>query len=109
MRDIELADDDQNDFWENPNRLWKMSVDGLACTDCPKEIESGLSFDDFHTVNISGKIKVVIEQGDDYQVELRGEETNREKVTMAEADGRLTVNAGFRNFRFSRAALPFCS
>jgi len=91
MRDIELADD--TDFGEHPNRLWKMSGDGLTCTDCPKEIESGLSFDDFHTVNISGNIKVVIEQGADYQVELRGAENNREKVTMAEADGRLTVNA----------------
>ncbi|MFM9947030.1 MAG: GIN domain-containing protein [Saprospiraceae bacterium] len=92
MRDIELADD--TDFWEHPNRLWKMSADGLACTDCPKEVESDLSFNDFHTVNISGKLKVIIEQGDEYQVELRGAENNRENVTMAEADGHLTVNAG---------------
>lgn len=92
VRDIELADD--TDFWEHPNRLWKMSADGLACTDCPKEMESGLSFNDFHTVNISGKIKVVIEQGEAYQVELRGDESNRENVTMEQADGRLTVNAG---------------
>ena len=92
MRDIELADD--TDFWENPNRLWKMNAAGLACTDCPKEVDSDLSFEDFHTVNISGKLKVIIEQGDEYQVELRGEENNREQVTMSEADGRLTISAG---------------
>ncbi len=40
MRDIELADD--TDFWENPNRLWKMSAAGLACTNCPEEV--GLGF-----------------------------------------------------------------
>lgn len=92
LRDLELADDDY-DFWENPNRVWKMSAAGLACTNCPKEVESDLSFEDFHTINISGKLKVVIEQGNEYQIELRGEESSREKVTMEEADGRLSINA----------------
>jgi|APTNR8051073442_1049403.scaffolds.fasta_scaffold00322_32 phage shock protein C len=93
LRDLKLANDEIN-FWDNPDRLWKMSAAGLACTNCPEEVGSGLSYEDFHTVNISGKLKVIIEQGDEYQVELRGEENNREKVTMAEADGRLTISAG---------------
>lgn len=91
LRDLRLANEEIN-FWENPNSLWKMTADGLACANCPEEEKSGLSFEDFHTVNINGQLKVTIEQGSEYQVELRGEENNRKKVTMNQTDGLLSIN-----------------
>jgi len=93
LRDIEIAGND-GDFWENPKQLLKMSAAGLTCANCPAEVGSGLSYEDFNTINISGKIKVMVEQGDDYQVEIRGEKSNREKVSIEKTDGQLTIKAG---------------
>ncbi len=92
VNDLKMANDDIS-FWDNPNQLWKMSAAGLACTDCPAASDEGLSYEDFNTINISGKVKVLIERGDEYQVELRGSEQNREKVSIQEADGQLSVKA----------------
>ncbi len=93
LRDLNIADDDNN-FWENPNRLWKMSDAGLACTDCLQKSGSGITFTDFNSISVSGKIKVVIERGETYQAEVRGSENNREKVTINQVDKQLNISAG---------------
>lgn len=96
IQDIELADDHDSEFWENPNQAWKMTAAGLACADCPKDADGdAFSFEDFNALDISGKLKVVIEQGDEYNVELTG--AGLEKVAITKVDERLIVAGNAEN------------
>ncbi|MCB0598178.1 MAG: DUF2807 domain-containing protein [Lewinellaceae bacterium] len=95
VQDIDKADDDVL-LYHNPNQVWTMTEEGLICKGCAGDSEQGLSFENFNKVSIEGPIKVNIERGDEYSVQLSGSSTLVKKVEMAERDGRLMVSSGLQ-------------
>ena len=87
--------DDPNDFspWHNRNEIWTMGDQGLACTSCLKDQDDAqLSFKDFTKLKIDGKMKVQINQGDEYKVNLNGRKHYTEKVEVVQMDETLLVS-----------------
>ena len=87
--------DDPNEFhpWDNRNEVWTMGEDGLACTSCLKDQEdSQLSYKDFSKLKIDGKMKVYIDQGDQYKVRLTGRKHYTEKVDIIQMEETLIIS-----------------
>lgn len=92
------------DQYPNGTQLYKMSSSGqLICQSCPAQgaveesdvpvQEKQLSeFQDYNNVVLSGAMKVTIEQGDRYDLQMAGPGQYLSQVTSSQADGTLTVN-----------------
>lgn len=96
VRSINKADDGVY-LYQNPNQVWTMTAEGLVCNGCAGDGEKELSFEDFTRVTIAGPIKVNIEQGDEYSVQLSGSSNLLKKVEMARQDGRLMVSTALKH------------
>lgn len=96
VRRINKADDDVY-LYRNPDQVWTMTEEGLVCNACTgDEEEEGLSFEDFSRISIEGPIKVDIEKGDEYSVQLSGRSDLVKQVEMEQLDNRLMVSSGLK-------------
>jgi hypothetical protein len=81
--------------WSYPGNIWKMGEDGLICMNCKKEgqDEEKLSFKDFSRIKVDGDLKVVVEQGGEFDLRLLGKEHYIEQVDVAMFDQTLTISS----------------
>lgn len=92
------------DQYPSGTQLYKMSSSGqLLCQSCPAETteidadapaqEKQLSeFQDYNSVILSGSMKVTIEQGDRYDLQMAGPGQYLSQIVSSQEDGVLTVN-----------------
>ena len=96
-----------NTFWKHPTAIYQMDAEGLHCLTCPAaeteeveemKAEEGLSgdelgFQDFETLLLQGKMKVNIEQGDEFSVQLAGEDQYQDQVEINQDGVLLSVRS----------------
>lgn len=92
---IAKADEDVL-LYHNPNQVWTMTEEGLACNGCAGDGEQGLSFEGFDKVSIEGPIKASIEQGDEFSVRLSGRSHLVNKVESEQLSDRLVVSSSLK-------------
>lgn len=83
--------------WHHRGKVWKMGVEGLVCTECPesKVGDESYTFSDFDRLQIDGKMKVEIKQGEAFKVHLTGKEVYTRKVDLVQTKENLTISADF--------------
>ncbi len=92
LHDIDLIDRRDNP-WSHKNKTWKMESEGLAITDAESEsYNNHFPNKDFNSLQIDGKMKVMIEQGDFYNVRLSGDHIYTEQVDVVQSERNLTVS-----------------
>ncbi|MEL6863263.1 MAG: DUF2807 domain-containing protein [Bacteroidota bacterium] len=84
--------------WPRGNHIWSMEKGGLVCHDyvLKKNRKQEFPHQDFSKLIIEGKMKVVVTQGEQYQVRLTGKEVYTDKVEMVKMGETLTVFADLR-------------
>lgn len=88
--DMEKSDEAPS-LWDYPNQVWTMRADGLY-TEEPQGEESK-EFRDFEQLTISGKIKTIVERGDEFSIRLAGAQSYLDDVTIDQDETQLTVSS----------------
>jgi phage shock protein PspC (stress-responsive transcriptional regulator) len=86
-------------IWYNPGHVWTMTDEGLICPTCPQEESEdynetsklSTTYSGFNKVYVEGLIKVYASQGNDFEVELDGEEQYTNQVSIDVQDNELRV------------------
>jgi phage shock protein PspC (stress-responsive transcriptional regulator) len=97
-----------NDYidWKfrDENHTWKMTEDGIECVSCPKPTAEELAqsdLKDFDQLDLHGIFDVRIYQGNEYSVELKGPETEKEKYRIYRSGKTLVIDfEGKKNFNW---------
>ncbi|MCB0661094.1 MAG: DUF2807 domain-containing protein [Saprospiraceae bacterium] len=85
--------------WMASGQVWTMTANGLEIPGYLDENKTSLekNFTDFQQLSIKGEMKVQIEQGDNYEVVLKGPKQGKEGVEFQKLDKTLIVeNTGYR-------------
>lgn len=102
---MEVSKEMNHPWWryDETGRVWKMEAGGLvSLEDIEGQSSSGESSDsddnfyhlsDFTKVHVSGKIKVRIDQGNDFKVRVAGKESDTPKVEVIESDKAVEISA----------------
>lgn len=82
---------------EKSTNTWILTPSGLSCTSCNSLTEntSGQSVDaltGFNAISMSGLWDVTIEQSEDFNVEVRGSEKQKEHYEIFMENGKLTID-----------------
>ncbi|MEL7427447.1 MAG: DUF2807 domain-containing protein [Bacteroidota bacterium] len=96
------------DQYPEGTQKYRMSTSGqLICQACPtqeaeaQEVapaqEQGMQFKDFNSILLSGPMKVTIEQGDTYDLQMSGPGQYLEQLESSQEEGRLTINLPVRD------------
>ncbi len=91
------------DQYPSDVQKYKMSSSGqLICQTCPVQEteaeeaapaqEQGMQFRDYNSILLSGPMKVTIEQGDTYDLQMSGPGQYLERLESSQEEGRLTIN-----------------
>ncbi|MEM9916500.1 MAG: DUF2807 domain-containing protein [Bacteroidota bacterium] len=92
----DMAIDRQKEHpWLGKDQTWKMEEGGLVCQAYRDKHNYGkeLKFEDFHNIILEGKLDVLVEQGDAYELSLKGEEYYASKVEFAQMGKTLTISS----------------
>lgn len=92
----------------NGTQKYQMSSSGqLICQACPileseaieaaPAQEQGMEFKDYNSILLSGPIKVTIEQGNTYDLQMSGPGQYLEQLESSQEEGRLTINLPVRD------------
>ena len=95
---LETAEKADNDvyFWKNPGQTWTMTEEGLICPTCEGYSEKPSTSDNhqsFSRIHIEGPIKVEIQQDEDYNVYLEGNNRQSEQVDISQDGEALHISA----------------
>ena len=84
-------DNDDNYISHEPGRVYRMTSDGLVCTNCPqfgdRDYRSDRSYEKFI---FEGNIQAEIRQGDDFRVEIDGSDADKDKVQKIQSGDKIT-------------------
>jgi len=100
------------DYDKRNGNTWVITKDkGLKCVTCPKEElldedEATGSLNGFDEIEIRGLFDVRISQGEEYSVELIGEEKEKEKYTVSQHGNTLTIEYDNDNKKFDWKSNP---
>ena len=86
--------------WSNTDKYWNMESNGLACNNCNDNNEVRLlELTDFNKVQVDGRIKVNVEHGETYKVELVHRKKYKDKVDVVTLGDMLTVSTTLKDSR----------
>ncbi len=101
---VERGQIDYNHDYERPwmelGQVWKMTDGGLMLPSYQKN-PNNLSYKDFNKVNITGKLNVVIEKSDKFELGLAGSNRLKKEVEIEQVGERLNIDFD----RYSRSNL----
>ena len=92
------------DEYPTGSQLYQMSSSGkLVCQACPTHEtdakegvapaeQQGMEFKDYNSILLSGPMKVTIEQGDTYDLQMSGPGQYLNQLESTQEEGRLTIN-----------------
>lgn len=88
----EYAEDNESDYISRrPNKMFKMSNDGLICADCPrmgdKDYRGERYFENFI---LEGDLKAEIIKGDDFRVRIEGDQAAKNSVETLKTGDKIT-------------------
>ena len=98
--------------WEysetNKTQTWKLTEKGLECLTCPerKKSELGLhendqyGFKDFNEIDVTGIFDLIIKQGENYSVELDGNDREKKRYKVNLSGETLEIDYETRNKTF---------
>ena len=98
--------------WEysetNKTQTWKLTEKGLVCLTCPerKKSELGLhendqyGFKDFNEIDVTGIFDLIIKQGENYSVELDGNDREKKRYKVNLSGETLEIDYETRNKTF---------
>jgi phage shock protein PspC (stress-responsive transcriptional regulator) len=92
--------------WEirDENHTWQMTENGLDCMTCPKPTPEEIAKEDlrdFDQLDLHGIFDVRIIHGDNYSVELKGPESEKEKYSIYRNGKTLVIDfEGKKNFNW---------
>ena len=91
--DLDNYSDDnrENYISREPDRVFRMTGDGLICTSCPqmgdRNYRSGRSYEKFI---FEDKISAEIRQGDEFRVEIEGSDADKDKIQKIQSGDKIT-------------------
>jgi len=93
VHDVDYADyDDENTIWNNPGKAFRMTPQGLQCSDCPRfgdrRYRGDRSFDNFI---LEGNFETEIIQDDDFSIEFAGAENDKDAIETIRSGDNLTL------------------
>lgn len=93
VHEVDYADfDDENTIWNNPGKAFRMTPQGLECSDCPRfgdrQYRGGRAFDNFI---LEGKFETEIIQDDDFSIEFEGPQGERDVIETIRSGDNLTL------------------
>lgn len=81
----------KNYISHEPDRVFRMTADGLICTNCPelgdRNYRSDRSYEKFI---IEDKISAEIRQGDEFRVEIEGSNADKDKIQKIQSGDKIT-------------------
>jgi phage shock protein PspC (stress-responsive transcriptional regulator) len=84
-------ENDENYISHEPDRVYRMTKEGLICTNCPqmgdRNYRSDRSYEKFI---IEGNIQAEIRQGDNFRVEIEGSESDKNKIQKIQSGDKIT-------------------
>lgn len=84
-------ENDENYISHEPNRVYRMTNEGLICTNCPqfgdRNYRSDRSYEKFI---FEGNIQAEIRQGNDFRVEIEGSDADKSKIQRIQAGDKIT-------------------
>ncbi|MFK8103744.1 MAG: DUF2807 domain-containing protein [Saprospiraceae bacterium] len=82
-----------NHPWVRNGQIWRMESNGLVCPEWMDKTkkDANLSFQDFDQLNIEGFVKVTIEEGAVFKVQLQGKEIYTRNVDLKQTGNILRV------------------
>jgi phage shock protein PspC (stress-responsive transcriptional regulator) len=94
--DVEYVDDNGRHFiYNNPDRVYQMTAQGLVCIDCPKLGEAGYEEDrHYEDFFLEGDFRTEINQGEDFKIEIDGEsggKAGRDLLRTVRTGDKLTL------------------
>ncbi|MEO1513784.1 MAG: DUF2807 domain-containing protein [Bacteroidota bacterium] len=105
VRHIEL-DPDKGHPWVYRNQTWKMEENGLVCHAYRQKhnYDRELDYEDFNHLIIDGGMEVLVEQADQFDVELEGKERYARNVEFAQMGKTLTISTN-NNYNYKKVKL----
>lgn len=82
--------DEAPSLWDYPNQVWTMRADGLYTKE--PQGEESKEFRDFEQLSISGKIKTIVERGDEFSIRLAGAQSYLDDVSIDQNESELTIS-----------------
>ena len=80
--------------WREKGKIWRMEPTGLVCTNCDnKDHEQKFQFSDFHNLKIDGNLKVQINQGENFDVNVSGRSHYVDRIDFVKLDSTLNISA----------------
>ncbi len=91
-------DRDMDHPWGYSGHMWKMDEKGLVCPNyvSRNNHDEEYQHSEFKNLIVEGRMKVEIEQGDEYRVRLTGREVYTKKVDMVQHYQTLTVSTDLK-------------
>lgn len=93
LHDVDL-DDRRVNPWRERGKVWRMETTGLVCTNCDNiENEQQYSFSNFDKIKVDGKLKVEIDHGETFKINITGKPHYVDRVDLVELDSTLNISA----------------
>ncbi|MFN7705255.1 MAG: PspC domain-containing protein [Chryseotalea sp.] len=80
--------------WDNlDSKTWKMTVNGLRCIDCEGSVAESLNQEwSFENIEVTGLADLVVEYAETYQVEITGDNEEKDLYTIKQEGNKLVIN-----------------
>lgn len=95
----DYPDRDEGPYLEEyPNQLFKMTEKGLVCVDCPKLGDRRYRGNrDYENFILEGNFDAEIRQGDDFNFEITGNESDKNKIQVIQTGDKITFSSNGEN------------
>lgn len=85
--------------WLDSDQYWVMKENGLVNNDWAKKnkMNEERDFKDFSKLQIEGKVKVIVEKGDNFKVSITGKEKHLSRVEAVQLEKTLSLSTDLKN------------
>ncbi len=90
----DIQQDPEHGFpWWSEEYYWQMGPEGMVAPGYVQDHKKDYPFRDFNKIRVEGEIQLNIRQGNDYRVQLDGEEISEENLQFSLTGDRLSIVA----------------